>query len=247
MSSLMAAISTIGGNYDLSASALGDFDTLQAELEYTTATMYLLSQRRLDYGIGVSIPAMTEQLQKDATHAGLYGSLPPEYERARVGVSNGVALSISNAMQTLVANVSPSHRHMYLATAELMTYSAASVVASLSTLSRATAHEAWRAARDSSMGYLFSDIEHATRVRGIADQMESIGMAGLFSSAKEALDVMAHNAVLSQLEWDKKQITKRFDTKWFDIGSIVGTAVTGLSDGYAASKSDAALMKEKPA
>lgn len=246
MSTLMSAISTIGGNYDLNASKLADFDTLQAELEYTTATMYMLSQRKIDYGLSVSIPAMTAQLQKDATFASFYGSLPPEYERARVGVSNGVALSTTTTLNAMMAGASPAHRHAYLALAERISYSAAAVVASMSSLSRASAHEAWRMARDKSMAYLFSDIEHATKVRGIADAVESIGMAGMFAGAKEALDVMAHSAVMAQLEWDKQQITKRFDTKAFDIGAIVSSAATGIADGYSASKADAALAKEQP-
>mgnify|MGYP001597489759 CR=1 FL=1 len=243
-SNLLAAISTIGGDYNLNADDLGEFDSLQKELEYTTATMYLLSQRKLDYGLSVAIPAMTSQLQSDASFAGLYGAVNPEYERAVVGVSNAAAASTSNAVATLLAASSPMQRSGYLWLAEKLTYSAAAMVASLTALSRATAYEAYRMARDNSMSYLFSDIEHATKVRGIGDEMGSVGMASMFTAAKEHLDAMSHSSIMAQAEWDKQQIKKKFDTKAFDIGNLVGQAVSGLSDGYAASKANATLAAQ---
>lgn len=236
MSNLLAAISTIGGNYDLSADDLGEFDSLQRELEYTTATMYMLSQRKIDYGLSVAIPAMTAQLTADGTMAGLYGAVSPEYERARVGVSNAAAQSISASLAQLVASSYAMQRSGYLATAEKLMYSSAAMVAAMTAVGRASAYESYRMARDNTLAYLFGDIEHGTKVRGIGDSVESIGLASMFTAAKGRLDELSHAATMAQLEWDRQQAVRKYNTKAFDIGALAANAISGFADGYAASK-----------
>lgn len=237
--SLMAAMSVVGGNYSLNASQTGEFDTVQRELEFLTSTMYMSAERRIQYGMNTAIPAMTAQLQGDSVFAALYGTVLPDYARARVGAANAAASAITSALGTTMAVLPGSRRMSYLWLAERLTYEAATALASTTAIGHAAVWEAYRKRRDDSLSYLFKDIELATKVRGIGDGFGGIAMASIYSAAKEAIDNVSSKATMAHLEWDRNRRAKSLDSSAFDLGAILGQTAVGIADGYSAAKTAA--------
>lgn len=237
----MAAMGVVAGNYSLDASTAGEFDSVQRELENLTSTMYLVSQQRLDYSIGLAIPAMTTQLVADGNYASMYTAALPEYERATVGASNAAASTLANAINSMMASLGTSQRNAYLWAVERMMHAAAGHVSTAMGLTRAVAYEEYRKLRDDGLGYLFKDIELATKVRGVGDGMFGTAAAAMFASAKDAIGELAHKQTMAHIAWEQNRKVKSIDNKTRDYASFLGMAVQGIADGYSDSKAAAAL------
>lgn len=238
--SLSAAIGVLGGSYSFDASALGEYDTVQREFEQLTTTMYMVTQRRLDYGINLALPGMAAQLQADGDFANLYGIVKPEYDRAVVGASNAAAIAIGNAARQLLASLNPAQRYVYLEVVEKLVMEAATEVTAAMALTMGVAYEQYREGRDAALSYLFKDIEVATKLRTAGDSMQRTGMASAFSALKDRLDELSHNAAMRHIKWDRDRRVKQLNNPARDYAAFAGMAVSGIVDGYQESKAAAA-------
>ena len=239
MSGLSAAIGVLGGSYSFDASEIGEFDTVQREFEQLTTTMYMVTQRRLDYGIDLALTGMAAQLRSDGDYANLYGIVQPEYRRAVVGASNAAAIAIGSAARSLLASLNPSQRYVYLAVVEKLVMEAATEVSAAMALTMGVAYEQYREGRDTGLSYLFKDIEVASKLRTVGDSMQRTGMSSAFTALKDRLDELSHNAAMRHIKWDRDRKVKQLNNPARDYAAFAGMAVAGIVDGYQESKAAA--------
>lgn len=244
MSALLpASMLLFGGSYQLDAAASTVEDpatTLESDLSIMTATTFLLSQRRLDYAFSIAFPAMTDELKRDMSYAFMHTEIAPDYEYAVAGVANGVTSSLHEALGTALSGLSASRRQTYLWIVEQMVYHAALVTSSHGALARASAYEVFRGERDGALSYLFGDIEQASKVRGLADDIEKHSMQALALGAKEAIDKKSHELSMQQVAWERdKRMDQYKKASSAARGSLLGNIVGGMADGFIDAKASA--------
>lgn len=236
--STLAAMSLFGGAYSLDASTASDLGTVQTDLEQVTASMYAVSQRRMDYGMSITIPAMTSVLKADNTLACMLVDATPEYQIFGAGVATTAAITANNTLKEASAAFSSSRRLAFVRQTERVILKLASATALAMLVVRGAAYEDWRTKRDTALSYLMGDIETATLVRGLADDMSKIGTNGIVIGAKELVSGAVHNLNMKQIEWARNKTAKDYsDAASSDRGGLLASIVQGVTDGYSDARS----------
>ena len=235
--STLAAMSLFGGSYSLDASTASELGTVQTDLEQVTASMYTVSQRRLDYGLSITIPAMTSVLKADNTLACMLVDATPAYQLFGSGVATAAAIAANTTIREAQAAFSSSRRLAFLRQTERVILKLASVTATAMLVVRGAAYEDWRTKRDTALSYLMGDIETATLVRGLADDMSKIGTNGIVTGAKEVVSQAVHSMSMKQIEWERAKTQKSYsDAAASDRGGLLASIVQGVTDGYSDAK-----------
>ena len=236
--STLAAMSLFGGAYTLDASTTTDLGTVQTDLEQVTAAMYAVSQRRLDYGMSIAIPNMTAQLKDDNALAVMLIDARPKYALYAAGIGNAAASAASRAVSELRNALPSSRRFAYLRGVERIVAKSAAVTSMAMLVVRGAAYEAWRSQRDTALGYLMGDIETATKLRSLSDDMNKIGTNGIVLGAKELISEAAHNLNMQQIAWERAKTSKAYsDAASSDRGGLLAKIAGGIYDGYTDARS----------
>ena len=232
-SSTLAAMSLFGGAYSLDASTATDLGTVQTELEQVTSAMYTVSQRRLDYGLSIAIPNMTEQLKRDNSIAVMLIDAQPKYELFAAGISNVAATTAARAIADLRNALPSSRRLAFVRGAENVITKLAAATSMAMLVARGAAYEDWRNKRDIALGYLMGDIETATKLRSLSDDLTKVGVNGIVLGAKEIISEASHSLSMKQIEWERNKTSKAYsDAASSDRGGLLAKIAGGIYDGY---------------
>ena len=230
-------LSLFGGGYSLDASTSSDDSTIQVALELTSSALYTLSQRRLSYSLAIAIPAMTDQLKRDADLAAVELSTGVDSNNARRGLGLAAASALNDTMLAANAGLSSGRRMALLTIAERATYTTAITIGALSVAALGQAYDEKRKRDQNALSYLYGDIEHATKIRGLADALQQLGMSSTFTAAKSALSDKLHALSMEQIKWQRdKSIQEYEDARDASTGGLIASLFKGAVSGYTDAK-----------